>query len=147
MGLAHCIVVTLGLKSLQITLMSAWTKWKIIKAKKCYVKVCSLLLSHGADPTLLNCHSKSAIDVAPNRELQVPKLLFSNKVFVKHWFPLRRGWEGSSRDIACWTVADKEIHKGSKSSLLLRCFLTSHTTIYGQLVCLGASGFYIEFRW
>ena len=36
-----------------------------------YLKVCSLLLSHGADPTLLNCHSKSAIDVAPNRELQV----------------------------------------------------------------------------
>ena len=35
------------------------------------IQVCSLLLSHGADPTLLNCHSKSAIDVAPNRELQV----------------------------------------------------------------------------
>lgn len=34
------------------------------------LQVCSLLLAHGADPTLLNCHSKSAIDVAPTRELQ-----------------------------------------------------------------------------
>jgi len=33
------------------------------------VEVCSLLLSHGADPTLVNCHSKSALDVAPTREL------------------------------------------------------------------------------
>jgi len=32
-------------------------------------EVCSLLLSHGADPTLVNCHSKSALDVAPTREL------------------------------------------------------------------------------
>ncbi|CAH0698606.1 unnamed protein product [Spodoptera exigua] len=32
--------------------------------------VCSLLLSEGADPTLLNCHGKSALDVAPTRELQ-----------------------------------------------------------------------------
>jgi len=39
-------------------------------ASKSRTEVCSLLLSHGADPTLLNCHSKSAIDVAPNRELQ-----------------------------------------------------------------------------
>ncbi|XP_023226265.1 tankyrase-2-like [Centruroides sculpturatus] len=39
-------------------------------ASKSRVEVCSLLLSHGADPTLLNCHSKSAIDVAPTRELQ-----------------------------------------------------------------------------
>jgi len=39
-------------------------------ASKSRVEVCSLLLSQGADPTLLNCHSKSAIDVAPTRELQ-----------------------------------------------------------------------------
>lgn len=39
-------------------------------ASKSRIEVCSLLLSHGADPTLLNCHSKSAIDVAPTRELQ-----------------------------------------------------------------------------
>lgn len=32
--------------------------------------MCSLLLSEGADPTQLNCHSKSAIDVAPTLELQ-----------------------------------------------------------------------------
>ena len=39
-------------------------------ASKSRTEVCSLLLSHGADPTLLNCHSKSAIDVAPSRDLQ-----------------------------------------------------------------------------
>lgn len=39
-------------------------------ASKSRVEVCSLLLAHGADPTLVNCHSKSAIDVAPTRELQ-----------------------------------------------------------------------------
>ncbi len=32
--------------------------------------VCSLLLSHGADPSLLNCHSKSAVDVCPSDDLQ-----------------------------------------------------------------------------
>ncbi|KAK9871342.1 hypothetical protein WA026_011608 [Henosepilachna vigintioctopunctata] len=39
-------------------------------ASKSRVEVCSLLLSEGADPTQLNCHSKSAIDVAPTRDLQ-----------------------------------------------------------------------------
>ena len=49
-------------------------------ASKSRIEVCSLLLSQGADPTLLNCHSKSAIDVAPNRELQGWKLF----VFCSH---------------------------------------------------------------
>jgi len=31
--------------------------------------VCSLLLAHGADPTLPNCHNKAAVDVA-QRDLQ-----------------------------------------------------------------------------
>ncbi|XP_015178417.1 PREDICTED: tankyrase-2 isoform X3 [Polistes dominula] len=39
-------------------------------ASKSRAEVCSLLLSEGADPTQLNCHSKSAIDVAPTVELQ-----------------------------------------------------------------------------
>ena len=39
-------------------------------ASKNRVEVCSLLLSHCADPTLVNCHTKTAIDVAPSRELQ-----------------------------------------------------------------------------
>ncbi|XP_058447048.1 poly [ADP-ribose] polymerase tankyrase [Malaya genurostris] len=39
-------------------------------ASKSRVEVCSLLLAEGADPTLLNCHNKSAIDSAPTRELQ-----------------------------------------------------------------------------
>ena len=33
-------------------------------------QVCSLLLAHGADPTLPNCHNKAAVDVA-QRDLQV----------------------------------------------------------------------------
>lgn len=39
-------------------------------ASKNRVEVCSLLLGHGADPTLLNCHSKSAVDMAPTPELK-----------------------------------------------------------------------------
>lgn len=34
------------------------------------MEVCSLLLSEKADPTLLNCHNKTAIDVAPTMELR-----------------------------------------------------------------------------
>ncbi|KAG7251367.1 hypothetical protein CRUP_032684, partial [Coryphaenoides rupestris] len=39
-------------------------------ASKNRVEVCSLLLSHGADPTLLNCHSKSAVDMGPHSRAQ-----------------------------------------------------------------------------
>lgn len=39
-------------------------------ASKNRVEVCGLLLSCGADPTLLNCHNKSAIDLAPTAELK-----------------------------------------------------------------------------
>ncbi|CAG2101522.1 unnamed protein product [Medioppia subpectinata] len=39
-------------------------------ASKMRVEVCSLLISNGADPYLQNCHDKSAIDIAPTRELQ-----------------------------------------------------------------------------
>ncbi|KAJ8406825.1 hypothetical protein AAFF_G00297410 [Aldrovandia affinis] len=34
------------------------------------VEVCSLLLGYGADPTFLNCHNKSAIDLAPTAQLK-----------------------------------------------------------------------------
>ncbi|KAF7647983.1 hypothetical protein LDENG_00163790 [Lucifuga dentata] len=34
------------------------------------VEVCSLLLSYGADPTFLNCHNKSSIDLAPTAQLK-----------------------------------------------------------------------------
>lgn len=39
-------------------------------ASKNRVEVCSLLLSYGADPTLLNCHNKSTIDLAPTPQLK-----------------------------------------------------------------------------
>uniref|UniRef100_A0A6I8SXU9 Poly [ADP-ribose] polymerase n=1 Tax=Xenopus tropicalis TaxID=8364 RepID=A0A6I8SXU9_XENTR len=39
-------------------------------ASKNRVEVCSLLLSYGADPTMLNCHNKSAIDLAPTPQLK-----------------------------------------------------------------------------
>ena len=45
------------------------------------VDVCSLLLSHGADPNLLNCHSKSAVDVCPSDDLQ-EKLQCKQKALV-----------------------------------------------------------------
>uniref|UniRef100_A0A3Q3LMU7 Poly [ADP-ribose] polymerase n=1 Tax=Mastacembelus armatus TaxID=205130 RepID=A0A3Q3LMU7_9TELE len=33
-------------------------------------RVCSLLLSYGADPTFLNCHNKSSLDLAPTSQLK-----------------------------------------------------------------------------
>jgi len=33
-------------------------------------EVCTLLLCHGADPTLTNCHNKSALDLAASCDLQ-----------------------------------------------------------------------------
>uniref|UniRef100_H2ZNG0 Poly [ADP-ribose] polymerase n=1 Tax=Ciona savignyi TaxID=51511 RepID=H2ZNG0_CIOSA len=47
-------------------------------ASKNRVEVCSLLLAHGGDPTTLNCHSKTAVDAAPNRQLQ-EKLIYEFK--------------------------------------------------------------------
>ncbi|XP_073442034.1 poly [ADP-ribose] polymerase tankyrase-2 isoform X1 [Dendrobates tinctorius] len=39
-------------------------------ASKNRVEVCSLLLSYGADPHMLNCHNKSAVDLAPTPQLK-----------------------------------------------------------------------------
>jgi len=39
-------------------------------ASKSRAEVCSLLLCHGADPTIPNCHSKTAIDLAPSEDLK-----------------------------------------------------------------------------
>uniref|UniRef100_UPI001ED84CE7 poly [ADP-ribose] polymerase tankyrase-2-like isoform X2 n=1 Tax=Scatophagus argus TaxID=75038 RepID=UPI001ED84CE7 len=39
-------------------------------ASKNRVEVCYLLLSYGADPTFLNCHNKSSIDLAPTSQLK-----------------------------------------------------------------------------
>ncbi|XP_029384201.1 poly [ADP-ribose] polymerase tankyrase-2-like [Echeneis naucrates] len=39
-------------------------------ASKNRVEVCSLLLSYGADPTFLNCHNKSSIDLTPTSQLK-----------------------------------------------------------------------------
>lgn len=54
--------------------MNAMDLWQFTPlheaASKNRVEVCSLLLSHGADPNLLNCHSKSAVDLAPTPELK-----------------------------------------------------------------------------
>ncbi|XP_014034742.2 poly [ADP-ribose] polymerase tankyrase-2 isoform X1 [Salmo salar] len=39
-------------------------------ASKNRVDVCSLLVSYGADPTFLNCHNQSAIDLSPTPQLK-----------------------------------------------------------------------------
>ena len=41
--------------------------------------MCSLLLSHGADPTLVNCHNKSALDLSPTADLR-EKLLYEYRL-------------------------------------------------------------------
>ncbi len=54
--------------------MNAMDLWQFTPlheaASKGRTEVCSLLLSHGADPLALNCHSKSALDVAQTPELR-----------------------------------------------------------------------------
>ncbi|XP_057306768.1 poly [ADP-ribose] polymerase tankyrase-2-like [Hydractinia symbiolongicarpus] len=50
-------------------------------ASKIRVEVCTLLLSHGADPTIVNCHSKNAIDVAATQELK-SKLLYEYRGYT-----------------------------------------------------------------
>lgn len=68
-------------------------------ASKSRAEVCSLLLSEGADPTQLNCHSKSAIDVAPTLELQerlaceCQKTIFYCFVYFKRFFPFFYNFE------------------------------------------------------
>jgi len=62
-------------------------------ASKSRIEVCSLLLAHGADPTLVNCHSKSALDSSPTREINERiqcklfyVLLFDFYIFFLHCF-------------------------------------------------------------
>lgn len=56
-------------------------------ASKTRAEVCSLLIAQGADPTLVNCHSKSAIDVSPSRDLQDRMLRKWRYVFYfRIWF-------------------------------------------------------------
>lgn len=64
-------------------------------ASKSRLEVCSLLLSEGADPSLLNCHNKSAIDSAPTRELQERIackffIIISNNVDIVIRIPFRK---------------------------------------------------------
>uniref|UniRef100_A0A672JAZ5 Poly [ADP-ribose] polymerase n=1 Tax=Salarias fasciatus TaxID=181472 RepID=A0A672JAZ5_SALFA len=70
-----CVLCTDGFLSWQhgacVNAMDLWQFTPLHEAaSKNRVEVCSLLLSHGADPTLLNCHSKSAVDMAPTPELK-----------------------------------------------------------------------------
>ena len=39
-------------------------------ASKARADVCTLLLSHDADPTIPNCHDKTALDLVPSDELR-----------------------------------------------------------------------------
>ncbi|CAF1195201.1 unnamed protein product [Adineta ricciae] len=55
----------------QINACDLWQYTPIHEAaSKSRVDVCTLLLSHGADPTLANCHGKTALDIAASRELR-----------------------------------------------------------------------------
>lgn len=89
-------------------------------ASKNRVEVCSLLLSYGADPTLLNCHNKSAIDLAPTPQLKerlackykmmtvqlgyyISKLEIFSLLFV-FWKILSNGIFSLARGICCCSV-------------------------------------------
>jgi tankyrase len=52
-------------------------------ASKGRTEVCSLLLSHGADPTTVNCHGKSAVDVAATQVSHLLLYHFRRKIWGK----------------------------------------------------------------
>lgn len=82
-------------------------------ASKSRLEVCSLLLSQGADPTLLNCHNKSAIDSAPTRELQeriACKITHSIKFTLKIDFIIIY-FQTNTRDIVFWMLVVKLIYQ------------------------------------
>jgi len=55
----------------QINACDLWQYLPIHEAaSKSRVDVCTLLLSHGGDPTLANCHGKTALDIAASGELR-----------------------------------------------------------------------------
>ncbi len=91
-------------------------------ASKSRIEVCSLLLSEGADPTLLNCHSKSAIDVAPTRELQEKlsreyTFIGVVKKILTFWFTVPVICSQlNTKDIAFWMPAGLRILLALKST-------------------------------
>ncbi len=66
----------------QINACDLWQYTPIHEAaSKSRIDVCTLLLSHGADPTLANCHGKTALDIAASRELRDKILrMFENDI-------------------------------------------------------------------
>jgi len=103
------------------------------------VEVCSLLLSQGADPTLVNCHSKSALDVAPTRELAdriqckqrskcVERVCHTNRRFL---------W----RICLGWQVTEGSRYYYRRNSLLIEMLLP----VFVVFLWISGTEFYFEF--
>jgi len=103
------------------------------------VEVCSLLLSQGADPTLVNCHSKSALDVAPTRELAdriqckqrskcVERVCHINRRFL-WWICL--GWQ----------ITEGSCYDYRRNSLLIQMLLP----VFVLFLWITGTEFYFEF--
>ncbi|XP_077966089.1 poly [ADP-ribose] polymerase tankyrase-2-like [Styela clava] len=76
----HIEVTELLLKhGANVNAMDLWQFTPLHEAtSKNRTEVCTLILSHGADPTIVNCHSKTALDVAPTSVLR-EKLMYEFK--------------------------------------------------------------------
>ena len=61
-------------------------------ASKGRADVCSLLLAHGANPGIANCHGKTAFNLAPSEE-------FRKKLECKRERERERGGEERERDV------------------------------------------------
>lgn len=73
--LCLCLSFSLSLSLTQhgacVNAMDLWQFTPLHEAaSKNRTEVCSLLLSYGANPTFLNCHNKSAIDLALTSQLK-----------------------------------------------------------------------------
>ena len=95
------------------------------------MEVCTLLLCHGADPTMPNCHSKTTIDLAPTEDIKQKiecesmcmclslslslsltlTLTLTHKLLVLHTLLIiaLHKLQLSTKVTCCWTMPRREI--------------------------------------
>lgn len=130
----HCSNVRLSLQhGACVNAMDLWQFTPLHEAaSKNRVEVCSLLLSHGADPTLLNCHSKSAVDMAPTPELKERLTCeLSHSRFIDMYTHNVRKNTLTQLHFKQWMLAVQKCWcKPSKSSISLTLFFAKCSSIF-----------------
>ncbi|CAH8442466.1 unnamed protein product [Schistosoma turkestanicum] len=76
------LLIGAGCGSAQVHASDLWQYTPLHEAaSKARAEVCFLLLAYGANPTQLNCHGKSALDLVPNNDLR-QRLLFEYRGYL-----------------------------------------------------------------